>query len=73
MDVRIRETEDCGMMDSGASVCMFGTKTMKALGLTKKDPMKYDLKLYGADNRDINLLGANCVIIKDTKRGAAGW
>ena len=69
MDVRMRETEDCGMIDTGASVCMSGTRTMKVLGLTKKDLMKCDLKLYGADNRDINLLSSVFVIIRDKKTG----
>ena len=44
-------------------------RTMKALELTEKNLMKCDLKLYGADIRDTNLLGAVCVIIIDTKTG----
>ena len=62
-------TEDTGMADTGASVCMSGTKPMRALGLTEAKLMKCDLRLYAADNSDINLLGAVFVIITDTQTG----
>ena len=58
MNVKTKVIEDRGMADTGASVCLSGPKTMRALGLTEANLMKCDLRLYGADNSDIELLGA---------------
>ena len=69
MNVQTQETENLGMADTGASVCMSGTRPMRAMGLTEANLMKCDLRLYGADNSDINLLGAVFVIITDTRTG----
>ena len=69
MNVRTQETQDIGMGDTGASVCMGGKKTMRSLGLTEANLAKCDLRLYGADNSDIDLLGAVPVIITDSRTG----
>ena len=69
MGVRTREVEDHGMTDTGASVCMSGTNSMRAMGLTERVMMKCDLRLYGADNSDIKLLGAVFVVITDIRTG----
>ena len=69
MNVKTQVTEDRGMADTGASVCLTGPKPMRAMGLTEENLMKCDLRLYGADNSDIELVGAVFVIITDTQTG----
>ena len=69
MNVKTDVIEDRGMADTGASVCLSGPKTMRAMGLTEANLMNCDLRLYGADNSDIELLGAVFVIITDTQTG----
>ena len=69
MNVKTQVTEDRGMADTGASVCLTGPRPMRAMGLTEENLMKCDLRLYGADNSDIELVGAVFVIITDTQTG----
>ena len=69
MNVRTQETEDAGMADPGASVCLGGRKVMRSLGLTEANLARSNLRLYGADNSDIDLIGAVPVTITDTRTG----
>ena len=66
---RTTTAEDKGLSDTGASVCLAGTRLMKALGLRVQDLARSDMKLHGADNTGIRLLGAVPVIIIDKKSG----
>ena len=63
------ETTDKALPDTGASVTMAGTKFMRSLGVSEPDLPRCNLRLYGADNTDINLLGVIPVIITDVVTG----
>ena len=69
MNVKTMEVTDSGMADTGASVCLAGSKLMRSLGLTEANLAQCDMRLYGADNTDIQLLGVVPVIITDTQSG----
>ena len=65
--VRTHEIIDSGMADSGASVSMGGPKFMRSIGLSEADLAQSDLRLYGADDTVINLIGMVPVVIVDNK------
>ena len=65
--VRTHEILDSGMADSGASVCMGGPNLPRSLGLSEANLAQSDLRLYGADDTVINLIGCVPVIITDSK------
>ena len=69
INTRTEEITDNSMADTGASVCLSGTKFMRSLGLSESDLTKCDMRLYGADNGDINLVGVVPVMITDTQSG----
>ena len=69
LNVRTQEVTDRALADSGASVSMAGTKFMRSLGVSEADLTKCALRLYGADNSDIDLIGVIPVIITDTVTG----
>ena len=54
INTRTKEITDSSMADTRASVCLSGTKFMRSLGLSESDLTKCDMRLYGADNGDIN-------------------
>ena len=54
------------LADTGASVTMGGVSVMRSLGVAEADLTKCAMRLYGADNSDIDLLGVIPVIISDT-------
>ena len=46
------------MADTGCQSCLAGLKVVKKLGLSTKDLIPVDLKMHGADNHNIRILGA---------------
>ena len=46
------------MADTGCQCCLAGLKVVKKLGLSTKDLIPVDLKMHGADNHNIRILGA---------------
>ena len=65
--VRTPETLTRGMPDTGASVCLGGPNLLKLQGLTEADLIRCNIKLFGADNSDIKMVGVLPMIITDTK------
>ena len=55
--------------DTRASVTMAGTKFMRSMGQSEANLAKCNMRLYGADNNDIQLLGVIPVIITDVVTG----
>ena len=51
INVQTRELECHGMADTGASVCLAGTKFMRSLGLEECNLEQCDMRLYGADDQ----------------------
>ena len=69
INLRAEETQDRALPDTGASVTMAGTKLMRSLGQSEANLAKCDMRLYGADNNDIQLLAVIPVISTDTATG----
>ena len=69
INLQAEETQERALPDTGASVTMAGTKFMRSLGQSEANLAKCDMRLYGADNNDIKLLGVIPVIITDTVTG----
>ena len=69
VNVKTHVITDRALPDTGASVTLTGTKTMRNIGITEADLTRCALRLYGADGKDIELLGPIPVIITDTQTG----
>ena len=69
INVQSRVLECQGMADTGASVCLAGTMFMRSLGLDVCDLTQCDMRLYGADDKDINMLGVMPLVFTDMLSG----
>ena len=69
MNVRTLEITDRALADTGASVSMAGVKFMRSISVSEADLIRCAMRLFGADNSDIMLLGVIPVIMTDTVTG----
>ena len=69
MNVRTLEITDRALADTRASVSMAGVKFMRSIGVSEADLIRCAMRLFGADNSDIMLIGVIPVIITDTVTG----
>ena len=69
LDIQTPEVLSKALADTGASVSMTGTMGMRSIGASETDLTRCSMRLYGADNSDIELLGVIPVLITDTATG----
>ena len=60
----IKVLEGYHLADTGASICLGGRQFMRSLGLCERDLTPCAIGICGADNSDINVLGAALVELK---------
>ena len=53
-----RVSEGYHLADTGASICLGGKQFMRSLGMSEMDLTTCDMSVCGADNANINVLGA---------------
>ena len=68
---RPRKAMSRGLADSGATVCLAGTKLMESLKLWQSNLARANIKLYGASGDEIKLLGVAPVVITDRESGGS--
>ena len=65
LDIRTPEVLSKAFADTGASASMTGTMGMRSIGASETDLTRCSMRLYGADNSDIELLGVIPVFITE--------